>query len=380
MNNKILTEDQLLFQEAVRAFMKKKVQPHYEQWEKDGQVGRDIWLKAGTQGILCPDFPEEYGGLGLTDYRYNAIIAEEMAYIGASGPGFTVHNDVIAPYFAKYCNTHQKQKYMPKLISGQCISAIAMSEPGTGSDLQSIRTTAIRSGDHYIVNGSKIFISNGILCDVVILVVKTDPHAAHKGFSLLLVDANSKGFSRGQNLDKIGMKGQDTAELFFEDVNVPVENLLGEEGRGFYYLMNNLPQERLSIAVSGLAAAEAALEWTVQYCQDRKAFGKPIGSFQNSRFKLAEMKTELMIGRSFVDECILELTEESLSPEKAAMAKYWITDLQWKVIDQCLQLHGGYGYMNEYKIARAFRDARAQRIYGGTNEIMKEIIGRSMGF
>lgn len=377
---KIFNEEHNLFREAVRQFMQKEVAPHYEKWDEQGHVDKELWHKAGELGMLCTDFPEAYGGLGLQDFRYNAIVGEELAYCGASAPGFTVHNDVNAPYFIEICNAEQQKRYMPDIVSGKCITAIAMSEPGTGSDLQAIKTTAVEKDDYYLVNGSKIFISNGMMADLIILVAKTDPELGHKGFSLFLVESSYEGFSRGKNLDKIGMKGQDTAELFFEDVKVPKENLLGKRGHGFFYLMNNLPQERLSIAVNGLAGAEAAFEWTMQYCKDRKAFGKPIGSFQNSRFKLAEMKTELTIARSFVDECILELNEKKLTTEKASMAKYWVTDLQCKVIDQCLQLHGGYGYMNEYKIARAFKDSRAQRIYGGTNEIMKEIIGRGLGF
>jgi long-chain-acyl-CoA dehydrogenase len=286
----------------------------------------------------------------------------------------------MAPYFIEYFNEEQKKRFMPKMAAGELITAIGMTEPGTGSDLANINTTAIKKGDKYILNGAKTFITNGIMSGLVVVVAKTNPELKHKGISLLLVEEGMKGFTRGKNLDKIGLKAQDTAELFFEDVEVPVENLLGEEGRGFYYLMHNLPQERLSIAVSGIASAETALEWTIQYCNDRKAFGQSIGKFQNSRFKLAEMQTEITIGRTFVDKCIEELNAGTLTAEKAAMAKYWITDLQCKVIDQCLQLHGGYGYMREYPIAKAYTDARVQRIYGGTNEIMKEIIGRSMGF
>lgn len=380
MREHLLEEEHLMFRDMVRTFVQKEIAPHYHKWEKQGYVDRDVWLKAGELGMLCMDFPVEYGGMGVKDFRYNAIVAEELSYVGASGPGFTLQNDVNAPYFIEYCNEEQKKRFMPKIASGEFITSIAMSEPSTGSDLQGIKTTAIKKGDRYILNGSKIFITNGIMSDVVIVVARTNPNAGSKGFSLLLVEDGFKGFTRGKNLDKIGMKGQDTAELFFEDVEVPVENLLGAEGHGFFYLMNNLPQERLSIAIVGLATAEAALDLTIQYCKDRKAFGKSIGSFQSSKFKLAEMKTEVTIARSFIEECILELNANKLSTEKASMAKYWLTDLQCKVIDECLQLHGGYGYMNEYKIAQMYRDARAQRIYGGTNEIMKEIIGRSLGF
>lgn len=379
MQKHLLEEEHIIFQDAVRAFMEKEVAPHNERWEKEGKVDRELWLKAGEMGMLCMEFPEEYGGLGIKDYRYNVIVSEELARVFTSGPGFTVQNDIIAPFTA-YFSEAQKKKYMKKIASGEIITAIAMTEPGTGSDLANVQTTAVKKDDHYILNGAKTFITNGIMSDLVIVVAKTNPALHHKGISLFLVERGMKGFTRGRNLDKIGLKAQDTAELFFEDVKVPAENLLGEENRGFYYLVGNLPQERLSLAATGIASAEFALEHTIQYCNERKAFGRKIGSFQNSRFKLAEMKTEITIGRTFVDQCIEELNAKTLTAEKAAMAKYWITELQGKVVDQCLQLHGGYGYMREYAIARAFTDFRAQRIYGGTTEIMKEIIGRSMGF
>jgi len=379
MQKHLLEEEHLNFQEAVRAFMNKEVAPHNERWEKEGKVDRELWLKAGEMGLLCIDFPKEYGGMGIKDFRYNVIISEELARVGTSGPGFTVQNDIIAP-FTTHFNQVQKDKYMAKIASGEIITAIAMTEPGAGSDLANISTTAVKKGDHYVLNGAKTFITNGIMSDLVIVVAKTNPELHHKGISLFLVERGMKGFTRGRNLDKIGLKAQDTAELFFEDVEVPQENLVGEENRGFYYLMHNLAQERLSLAATGIAAAEVALEMTIRYCKDRKAFGRQIGSFQNSRFKLAEMQTEIIIGRTFVDQCIQELNANTLTAEKAAMAKYWITELQCKVVDQCLQLHGGYGFMREFPIARAFTDSRAQRIYGGTTEIMKEIIGRSMGF
>lgn len=380
MQKHLLEEEHVMFQEAFRAFIEKEITPHHAQWEKDGQVSRDIWLKAGANGFLCMDLPEEYGGLGLKDFRYNAIIVEEMSRAGAHGPGFVLQNDVMAPYFTTYFNEEQKKRWMPGLISGEIISAIAMTEPGTGSDLGNVKTTAIKNGDHYIVNGAKTFITNGILSDLVIVVAKTDPAETHKGISLLVIERGMKGFSRGSNLEKIGMSAQDTAELFFDNVKVPAKNLLGQEGRGFYYLMHNLAQERLSIAVGAVAGAEKILETTIQYCKDRTAFGRPIGKFQNTRFKLAEMKTEITIARTFVDQCIQKLVAGTLTAEAAAMAKYWVSDLQCKVADECLQLHGGYGYMKEYEVARAYTDARVQRIYGGTNEIMKEIIGKSMGF
>lgn len=380
MQAHLLEEEHRLFQDAVRAFVEKEIVPHHAEWEKQGHVSREVWQKAGNQGLLCMDLPEKYGAMGFYDFRYNTIIGEELARVGATGPGFTLQNDIMSPYFSTYFTEEQKERWMPGVISGDIITAIAMTEPGTGSDLAGVRTTAIKDGDHYILNGSKTFITNGILSDLVIVVCKTDPSQTHAGISLLVVERGMPGFERGRNLDKIGMKAQDTAELFFNEVRVPQENLLGDEGKGFYYLMHNLPQERLSIAAGGCASAEAALEWTIQYCKERKAFGKSIGSFQNSRFKLAEMKTEVIIARTFIDQCIIELNAGKLTAEKAAMAKWWVTEIQCKVIDQCLQLHGGYGYMNEYPIAKAYADCRVQKIYGGTNEIMKEIIGKGMGF
>jgi len=329
--------------------------------------------------MLCMDMPEEYGGMGLKDFRYNAIVTEAMIKHGVSGPGFVLQNDVMAPYFEKYFTKAQKDKWLAGIVSGEIITAIAMTEPDAGSDLIGTRATAVKKGDHYVLNGAKTYITNGILSDLVVVVAKTDPAAGHKGVSLLLVERGMEGFERGKNLEKIGLKAQDTAELFFRDVKVPVENLLGEEGRGFYYLMHNLPQERLSIAVGNVAAAEKALEITLQYVKERTAFGRPIGKFQNSRFKMAEMQTEITIARTFVDECIQELNENKLSNEKAAMAKYWVTEMNGRVMDQCLQLHGGAGYMWEYPIAKAYANARISRIFGGTNEIMREIIGKSMG-
>ncbi len=379
MRNKILTEEHLMFKEAVETFLKKEALPHSEKWEKAGVVDRAIWTKAGAMGLLCMDMPEEYGGLGLKDFRYNAIVTEALATLGIDGPGFVLQNDVMAPYFEKYFTKAQKDKWLGGIVSGEIITAIAMTEPDTGSDLANIRTTAIKQGDHYVLNGSKTYITNGILSDLVIVVAKTNPDVGHKGISLLLVERGMEGFERGKNLEKLGLKAQDTAELFFRDVKVPVENILGQEGRGFYYLMHNLPQERLSIAVGALAAAEQAFKDTLTYIKERKAFGRPIGKFQHSRFKMAEMQTELTIARTFVDECILELNDNKLSNEKASMAKYWVTDLCSKVVDQCLQLYGGAGFMWEYPIAKAYASTRVNRIFGGTNEIMKEIIGKSLG-
>ncbi|WP_420644791.1 acyl-CoA dehydrogenase family protein [Candidatus Leptofilum sp.] len=379
MKRTIFDDEHNMFRDAVRRFVENEIVPYHEQWEHDGIVPRDVWLKAGELGFLCMDAPEAYGGLEIEDYRYNAIVVEELTRAGASGVGFGLHNDVNMPYFLKYTTEAQKQRWLPKMLSGEMITAIAMTEPGAGSDLKGVRTTAVRQGDHYVVNGQKTFITNGIHSDAVITVVKTDPDKGHAGISLLVIERGMEGFERGRNLEKIGLKAQDTAELYFDNVKVPVENLMGEEGKGFYYLMNSLPQERLSVAVIAVAACEAALEMTINYCQERTAFGQPIGKFQNSRFKLAEMKTETEIARVFVDRCIMELNAGDLTAEEAAMAKWWTTDLQVRVMDQCLQLHGGYGYMLEYPIAKFYLDARVQPIYAGTNEVMKEIIGRSLG-
>ena len=379
MVSKTYTEEHLLFKETVENFMKKEALPYTEKWEKAGIVDRDIWTKTGAMGMLCMDMPEKYGGLGLKDFRYNAILQEVMIDLGIGGPGFTLQNDIMAPYFEKYFTKTQKEKWLPGIISGEIITAIAMTEPDVGSDLAGMRTTAVKKGDHYILNGAKTYITNGILSDLVLVCCKTDPSAGHKGVSILIVEREMKGFERGKNLEKLGLKAQDTAELFFEDVKVPVENILGEEGRGFYYLMHNLPQERLSIAVGAVAMANRAFRDTLVFIKERKAFGRPIGKFQNSRFRMAEMQTELTIARTFVDECITELNEDKLSNEKAAMAKYWTTEMAGRVIDQCLQLHGGAGYMWEYPIAKAYANQRIMRILGGTNEIMREIIGKSMG-
>lgn len=373
-----LTSEHLMFRDAVRQFAAREIVPHHRQWEHDGIVPRQIWLKAGNMGLLGMDVPEEYGGPGIDDFRYNAILLEELASVGASGPGFGVQNDLVVPYIMAFANEEQKQRWLPKLVTGEYIGALAMSEPNAGSDLQGIRTTAIRDGDHYVVNGQKTFISNGILNDLAIVACKTDPSKGANGISLIVVERGMRGYERGRNLEKIGRHAQDTAELYFQDVKVPLENRLGEEGRGFFYLMHNLPQERLVIALGALAAAEAAFELTLAYCKQRTAFGQPIGKFQNSRFKLAEMKTELQVGRVYVDHCIMLQVEKQLSAEEAAMAKWWCTDLACRVIDQCVQLHGGYGYMLEYPIARFYLDVRVDPIYGGTNEIMKDLIGRRM--
>ena len=381
MERTLFTEEHHMFRDAFRHFVEKEIVPYYEQWEKDGIISRELWLKAGEQGFLGLNVPEAYGGAGVDDFGYSAIIAEETTRAGAAsvGAGIGLHNDIVIPYFLAYANEEQKRRWLPGMCTGKLITAIAMTEPNTGSDLAAVRTTAIRERDSYIVNGQKTFITNGILSDVVIVVAKTNPAMGHKGISLIVVERGMDGFKRGRKLEKMGLKAQDTAELFFEDAVVPVSNLLGDEGQGFYYLMRQLAKERLNVGISAVAACETALEITLEYCKERTAFGKPIGSFQNSRFKLAEMKTETEIARVFVDRCIEELNAGNLTAETAAMAKWWTSDLQKRVVDQCVQLHGGYGYMMEYPIARLYLDARVQSIYAGTNEIMKEIIGRSMG-
>ena len=381
MRRTLFTEEHEMFRDAFKHFVEKEIVPYNEQWEKDGIVSREMWLQAGQQGFLGLDVPEKYGGAGVNDFAYSSIIVEELARAGtvSAGTGISLHNDIVIPYFLEYANDEQKQRWLPGMCSGELITAIAMSEPNTGSDLAAVRTTALRQGDYYLLNGAKTFITNGILSDVVIVVAKTDPAKRHKGISLLVVERGMEGFTRGRKLEKMGYKAQDTAELFFENVKVPVANLLGEEGQGFYYLMRKLAKERLSVAIQAVAACEVALDITLQYCKERTAFGQPIGSFQNSRFKLADMKTEIEVARVFVDRCIEELNAGMLTAETAAMAKWWTSDLQKRVLDQCVQLHGGYGYMLEYPIARAYLDARVQSIYAGTNEIMKEIIGRSLG-
>ncbi|MER5321984.1 acyl-CoA dehydrogenase family protein [Streptosporangium roseum] len=381
MQRDLFEEEHQLFRETVREFLAREVVPHHDQWEKDGIVPREVWKKAGEIGMFGFGVPEEYGGAGITDFRYNAVIVEEVIRIGASGLGYSLHNDVMAPYFVDLTNDEQKARWLPGFVSGELITAVGMTEPGAGSDLQGIRTTAVREGDHYVLNGQKTFITNGINSDLVVVVAKTDPAAGARGTSLLVVERGMEGFSRGRNLEKIGMHAQDTAELFFENVRVPAANLLGEEeGQGFFQLMGNLPQERLSIAVMAVAAAETVLQTTIEYCKNRKAFGRNIGSFQNTRFVLAELDTEVEIARHYVDKCIRALNAKELTVVDAAKAKWWTTELQTKVIDRCLQLHGGYGYMMEYPVAKAWVDSRVQTIYGGTTEIMKEIIGRSFGF
>jgi len=367
------------FRKTARAFMEREVVPFHPQWEKDGIVPRELWLKAGEAGLLCFDVDEAYGGPGISDFRFNAVLHEEMTRVGASGPGFFVHTDIIVPYISHLGTEEQKQRWLPGCVSGETITAIAMTEPGAGSDLQGIRTTAVRDGDDYIVNGSKTFISNGINADLVIVVCRTNPEAGAHGISLLVVERGMAGFERGRNLDKVGMHAQDTAELSFDDVRVPKENLLGPEGSGFLSLMTLLPQERISVASIAVAAIEAVLDMSLDYARTREAFGRPIGRFQHNSFVLAEMATEAYIARLFVNDAITQLNAGTADTVLASMAKWWTTELQKKAVDQGVQLHGGYGYMNEYPIAKAYVDSRIQTIYGGTTEIQKLIISRSLG-
>jgi acyl-CoA dehydrogenase len=373
----VYTAEHEAFRDQVRRFIAREITPYHDNWEKAGEIDRDLWHKMGAAGLLCCAVPEEYGGPGA-DFSYSAVVLEELAKANASGPGVGVHSDIVTPYILHYGSDEQKQEWLPKLVSGEAVGAIAMTEPGTGSDLQGVRTSAIEDGNHLVVNGAKTFITNGQQADVIIVVVKTDPSQGAHGTSLVLVEREREGFSRGRNLEKIGLKAQDTSELFFDNVRVPKTNLLGEEGRGFEYLMSDLPQERLIIALGAVAHAEAGLDWTIEYVKGRKAFGKAIGDFQNTRFRLADVKTEVTIGRAFVEQCLEKHMNGGLDPTTAAMAKLWTTEMENRVLDICLQLHGGYGYMWEYPIARAWADARIARIYGGTNEIMRELIGRSL--
>ena len=366
------------FRDTVRRFLDKEVAPHHAEWEEQGYVDRSVWTKAGANGLLCLSMPEQYGGSDA-DRLYSVVMFEEIARAGFTGLGFGLHNEIVAPYILSYGSEAQKDRYLPAMARGEIVGAIAMSEPAAGSDLQGIRSTAHDAGDHFVLNGSKTFITNGWHADLVIVVAKTDPSAGAKGTSLLLVERGMPGFEKGKRLKKVGMKAQDTSELFFDNVKVPKANLLGDVNRGFIYLMQELPWERLQIAISGIAAAQAAIDWTMDYTKERKAFGTTVASFQTTRFKLAELQTEVQVARVFVDRCTELLLEGKLDTATAAMAKYWCSDLQCKVIDECVQLHGGYGFMWEYPIARAWADARVQRIYGGTNEIMKEVIARSIG-
>ena len=381
MDRLIFESEHEALRSSFRSWLDREVVPHIREWDDAGIVPRSMFKEAGDLGYLGTAIPEEFGGGGQPDFRYNLVIGEEIHAVGASaaGLGITLQNDICLPYFLRYCSAEQRERWLPGIASGEIITAIAMTEPGIGSDLASMTTTATKDGTDYLVNGSKTFITNGINADIVIAAVKTDPSLRHRGISLLVLERGMTGFERGRNLDKIGLHAQDTAELFFDNVRVPADNLLGIEGNGYRQLVANLPQERLSIALAGIALSRAALGWTLDYVKERKAFGNSIGSFQNSRFVLAEIATEIEIGQSFIDRAVLAVNDDTFTPEEAAMAKWWCTELQKRVVDQCLQLFGGYGYMTEYPIARAYLDTRITTIYGGTTEIMKEIVGRSLG-
>ncbi|WP_332881033.1 acyl-CoA dehydrogenase family protein [Streptomyces sp. NBC_00564] len=380
MRRGIFTEEHEQFRETARAFFDKECAPHSEEWERAGKVSRDAWRKAGKAGLLGWEAPEEYGGLGIRDYRFNMIVSEEMFQSGSVGIGLGVQNDIMAAYLVGLGTEEQKRRWLPGFTNGDIVTSIAMSEPAAGSDLAGIKTTAKRVGDHYVINGQKTFISNGLLSDLVLVAAKTDPGAGRKGISLIAVETTRPGFSRGRKLDKIGQWSADTAELFFGDVEVPVENLVGEENRGFYHLVANLPSERLGIATYAVAAARRALDLTTEYARERRAFGQPIGTFQVNRHFLAEMKTKLDVATVYLDQCVLAANAGELTAQEAAGLKWWTSEIQWEILDRCLQLHGGYGYMNEYEVARLWRDSRVQRLYGGTTEIMKDLVGRSMGF
>ena len=379
MRRSVFDPDHEQFREVVREFLAREVAPHAQAWEAAGIVDREVYRAAGKHGVIGFNVPGEFGGGGVSDFRFNAVVAEELAVAGPGTPAFTLHNDIVAPYLVSLATPEQQQRWLPGFASGDLIGAIAMSEPGAGSDLAGVRTHAERDGSDWVLSGSKTFISSGINADLVIVVTRTDPTAGHRGFSLLVVERDMPGFTRGRNLDKIGQKSQDTAELFFDQVRVPAANVLGQQGRGFYHLMHNLPAERLSIAVSAVAGARAIFTETVAYAKNRTAFGQPIGAFQHNRFVLAELDTELDIAQVYVDRCLEAVVAGELTAVEAAKAKWWTTELQKRVVDACVQLHGGYGYMLEYPVARAYLDARVQTIYGGTTEIMKEIIGRSLG-
>jgi len=365
--------------ETTRQYIEREIAPNAERWEAERLVDRSAYIAAGKYGLIGFNMPEQFGGGGSEDFRFNAVINEELSKWGTVAPALTLQNDVVGPYFKGLCSDEQKQRWLPGIISGETIVAIAMTEPGAGSDLAGIRTSGVRDGDDWIVNGSKTFISSGINCDLVVVVARTDPEAGHKGFTLLVVERGMAGFERGRKLDKMGLHSQDTAELHFENVRVPATNVLGLQGRGFYHLMHNLPSERLSIAISAISGARETWRQTLQYAKDRKAFGQSIGSFQHNRFLLAEMDTELDLGEQYIDRCLQAVVDGELTAVEAAKAKWWCTETAKKVVDGCVQLHGGYGYMNEYRVARDYVDVRIQTIFGGTTEIMKDIIGRDLG-
>lgn len=376
----IFNEDHDIFRQSVRDLVAREIVPHNLQWEKDQMVSRESWKTMGDNGFLCIQTPEEFGGMGIKDFRYNQIFTEELALSGCAGPsiGYPLHNDIVLPYILDFGSDEMKNKYCPAMISGESIGAIAMTEPGAGSDLQGMKTTAEDKGDHYLVNGSKTFITNGYLCDVVVVAVKTDPTLGAKGISLLLMEANAEGFTKGKPFEKVGLHAQDTCELFFENVKVPKENLIGEEGAGFKYLMTQLKQERLIVAIGAIGSAQYCLNETIRYVKERKAFRQPVAAFQNTRFKIAQMASEIAMGHAFVDSLVMMHNEGKLDAATASMAKLNLTELQCRVADECVQLHGGYGYIWEYGVARSWADARVQRIYAGTNEIMKELIARKM--
>ncbi|MES2191296.1 MAG: acyl-CoA dehydrogenase family protein [Pseudomonadota bacterium] len=377
LKRELFNEDHDAFRSMVRRFIEKEIAPHHASWEEAGIVPRDLWLKAGAAGMLCCTVPEQYGGAGA-DYLFDVVVFEEMARSGFSGPGFMIHCDLVATYISAFGTDAQKQQWLPKMVMGEAIGSLGMTEPHAGSDLKAIRTKAVRDGDDFVISGQKVFISNGQLCDVIVLATKTDIAGGAKGVTLFLVDTSLPGFRRGKNLSKLGMKAQDTSELFFDEVRVPASAMLGEEGKGFELMMTKLAQERLAQAIRSATVAETAIEWTVDYTSQRKAFGKTIADFQNTQFKLAELKTEAVVGRQFVDRCIAAFIKGELDPIDAAMAKMWVTNMHCKVVDECLQLFGGWGYMWEYPIARAYADARIVKIAGGSIEVMKHIIGRQM--
>jgi alkylation response protein AidB-like acyl-CoA dehydrogenase len=382
MKRQVFEPEHEQLRETTREYIERELVPHAEKWEAERMVDRSAFVAAGKYGLIGFNMPEEYGGGGSDDFRFNAVIDEEIARYGGPAPSLSLQNDVVGPYFKHLANEEQNKRWMPGIASGELVLAVAMTEPGAGSDLAGIRTSAVRDGSgdgDWIVNGSKTFISSGINCDLVVVVCRTDPDAGHKGFTLLVVERGMAGFERGRKLDKMGLHAQDTAELHFENVRVPSANVLGKEGRGFYHLMENLPSERLSIAISAIAGARETWRQTVQYAKDRKAFGQPIGSFQHNRFLLAEMDTELEVSEQYVDRCLQGVVDGELTAVEAAKAKWWCTETGKKVIDGCVQLHGGYGYMMEYRVARDYVDSRIQTIFGGTTEIMKEIIGRDLG-
>ena len=373
----LFNEDHEAFRDMVRRFIENEIAPHHAAWEGAGVVSRDLWLKAGAAGMLCCTVPEQYGG-AAADYLFDVVVFEEMARSGFTGPGFMIHCDLVATYIASFGSEAQKQMWLPKMVTGEAIGSLGMTEPHAGSDLKAIRTKAVRDGDDYVISGQKVFISNGQLCDVIVLATKTDSTAGAKGVTLFLVDTSLPGFRRGKNLHKLGMKAQDTSELFFDEVRVPAAAMLGEEGKGFELMMTKLAQERLAQAIRSAVVAETVVEWTIDYTANRKAFGKTIADFQNTQFKLAELKTEAVVGRQFTDKCIANFMKGELDAVDAAMAKMWLSNMHCKVVDECLQLFGGWGYMWEYPIARAYADARIVKIAGGSIEVMKHIIGRQL--